>query len=242
MDVIAKNTSLAKAAAAECLGVDFSYSSSFSAAPLQNSSKPHFSLNNLHFQIQEGEFVLLQGGSGSGKTTLLKLLGGLVVPRRGFVKIKGWEISSMNETSRARFRQQHIGFIFQEANLDGRRTVWQNILLPLYFGRQSLTEGKKRALELLKVLNMSEYKDVKASQLSGGQKQRIAAIRALINRPSLLLADEPMAHLDLANSIALLEAIAKLRQVKPFSILMTAHYLPEANFIPNRILTMENLL
>ncbi|MGM9999536.1 MAG: ABC transporter ATP-binding protein [Candidatus Bruticola sp.] len=238
----ADKITLENTAAAECLGVSFSYTSSFSAVSLQHTLKPSFNLHNLHFQIKEGEFVLLQGGSGSGKTTLLKLLGGLIVPRCGSVKIRGREISSMSETSRARFRQQHIGFIFQDANLDGRRTVWQNILLPLYFGNQSLAEGQKRALELLKILNMSEYKDVKASLLSGGQKQRVAAVRAFINQPALLLADEPMAHLDVANSVALLETMAKLQQIKPTSILMTAHYLPEADFMPNRIVTMENLL
>ncbi|HBM96524.1 TPA: hypothetical protein DD394_03190, partial [bacterium UBP9_UBA11836] len=208
--------------AVNCSNVCFAYDSGHRLGAASSDSS-RFGLRDLNLQVKAGEFVLLQGASGSGKTTLLKILGGLIKPERGSVYINGSLISSMNEVQRARFRQQNIGFIFQEANLDHQRTVWQNVMLPLYFGRQSLEEGSRKALKLLNILGMSSYKDVKAACLSGGQKQRVAAIRALLNEPVLLLADEPMAHLDLPNSQILLETLRKMQQVSPVAIVMTAH-------------------
>jgi len=212
--------------AVNCSNVCFAYDSGHRLGAASSDSS-RFGLRDLNLQVKAGEFVLLQGASGSGKTTLLKILGGLIKPERGSVYINGSLISSMNEVQRARFRQQNIGFIFQEANLDHQRTVWQNVMLPLYFGRQSLEEGSRKALKLLNILGMSSYKDVKAACLSGGQKQRVAAIRALLNEPVLLLADEPMAHLDLPNSQILLETLRKMQQVSPVAIVMTAHFEPD---------------
>lgn len=226
--------------AVNCSDVYFTYASGHHVSAAASEPK-RFCLQGLNLQVKAGEFVLLQGASGSGKTTLLKILGGLKQPNRGSVYINGSLISSMSEVQRARFRQQNIGFIFQEANLDNQRTVWQNIMLPLYFGRQSLEKGSQRALELLKILGMSSYKDTKASCLSGGQKQRVAVIRALLNEPVLLLADEPMAHLDLPNSLILLETLQKLQQVSPVTVIMTAHYLPEADFEPDRLVDIASL-
>lgn len=227
-------------AAVSCSNVCFAYASGHRLSTAASDGS-RFCLQDLNLQIEAGEFVLLQGASGSGKTTLLKILGGLIQPEHGSVYINGSLISSMNEIQRARFRQQNIGFIFQEANLDNQRTVWQNIMLPLYFGRQSLEKGSRRATELLNILGMSTYKDTKAAYLSGGQKQRVAVIRALLNEPVLLLADEPMAHLDLPNSIILLETLRKLQQISPVAIIMTAHYLPEADFEPDRLIDITAL-
>lgn len=227
-------------AAVSCSDVCFAYAANRSAQAAASGSS-HFILQGLNLQVRAGEFVLLQGASGSGKTTLLKILGGLIKPERGSVYINGSLISSMNEVQRARFRQQNIGFIFQEANLDDQRTVWQNIMLPLYFGRQSLEKGSKRAEELLDILGMSTYKETKAACLSGGQKQRVAVIRALLNEPMLLLADEPMAHLDLPNSLILMETLRKLQKLAPVAIIMTAHYLPETDFEPDRLVNIDDL-
>ncbi len=223
-----------------CSDVCFTYASGHRLGAASSDS-PCFCLQGLNLQVKADEFVLLQGASGSGKTTLLKILGGLIKPERGKVYINGSLISSMSEVQRARFRQQNIGFIFQEANLDHQRTVWQNIMLPLYFGRQSLEKGSRKALELLSILGMSSYKDTKAACLSGGQKQRVAVIRALLNEPVLLLADEPMAHLDLPNSQILLKTLRKMQQVSPVAIVMTAHYLPEADFDPDRLVDITSL-
>ncbi len=227
-------------AAVSCSNLYFTYASGRHVGATASDGSS-FALQGLNLQIETGAFVLLQGASGSGKTTLLKILGGLIKPQRGSVYINGSLISSMTQVQRARFRQQNIGFIFQEANLDDQRTVWQNVMLPLYFGRQSLEEGSRRAKELLNILGMSSYRDTKAAYLSGGQRQRVAVIRALLNKPVLLLADEPMAHLDLPNSLILLETLRKLQQVSPVAILMSAHYLPEADFEPDRLLDIASL-
>ncbi len=217
----------------KCEQVEFSYA--------DRPREDDFILRNLNFEVKSGEFVLLQGDSGCGKTTLLKLLGGLLRPSHGSIVIDGTDISKFNAAQSARLRQKAIGFIFQEANLDEQRTVLQNILLPLYFGKQSLNEGRRRALELLKVLGLEKYKLTLVSQLSGGQRQRVAAVRALINTPLLLLADEPTAHLDNRNSLLLYQALQELRKVSPTTVVMTSHYLPPSwDTAPLSIYQMDN--
>ena len=167
-------------------------------------------LTEVSFCVPKGEFVAVVGESGSGKSTLLNMIGGLDTPTSGKVIIDGKEIFAMNDRKLTVFRRRNIGFIFQAFNLVSELTVEQNIIFPMLLDYQK--PDKKYLEELLSVLNLKERRNHLPSQLSGGQQQRVAIGRALITRPSLILADEPTGNLDSRNSsevIALLKEASK---------------------------------
>lgn len=178
-------------------------------------------LKDVSFSVPKGEFTAIVGESGSGKTTLLNMLGALDRPQSGKVRIDGRDIFSMSEKELTVFRRRNIGFIFQAFNLIPELTVEQNIIFPVLLDYQK--PNKKHLEELLEILDLKERRHHLPSQLSGGQQQRVAIGRALMTRPSLILADEPTGNLDSANSqqvIALLkEASRKYEQ----TILMITH-------------------
>lgn len=178
-------------------------------------------LKDVSFSVPKGEYVAIVGESGSGKSTLLNMIGALDSPTSGKVLIDGKDIFSMNEGSLTIFRRRNIGFIFQAFNLIPELTVEQNMIFPV------LLDYKKPDMayleELLTVLNLWERRNHLPSQLSGGQQQRVAIGRALITRPSLILADEPTGNLDSQNSrevIALLKSASKKYEQ---TILMISH-------------------
>lgn len=178
-------------------------------------------LKDVSFSVPKGEYVAIVGESGSGKSTLLNMIGALDCPTSGKVLIDGKDIFSMNEGSLTIFRRRNIGFIFQAFNLIPELTVEQNMIFPV------LLDYKKPDMayleELLTVLNLRERRNHLPSQLSGGQQQRVAIGRALITRPSLILADEPTGNLDSQNSrevIALLKSASKKYEQ---TILMITH-------------------
>ena len=167
-------------------------------------------LKDVSFSVPKGEFVAVVGESGSGKSTLLNMVGTLDNPTSGKVFIDGKDIFAMKDSSLTIFRRRNIGFIFQSFNLISELTVEQNIIFPVLLDYQK--PSKKYLEELLTVLNLKERRHHLPSQLSGGQQQRVAIGRALITRPSLILADEPTGNLDTQNSsevIALLKEAAK---------------------------------
>lgn len=178
-------------------------------------------LKKVSFSVPKGEYVAIVGESGSGKSTLLNMIGALDTPTSGKVVISGKEIFSMNDHKLTVFRRRNIGFIFQAFNLVPELTVEQNIIFPVLLDYQK--PDRKYLEELLSVLNLKERRRHLPSQLSGGQQQRVAIGRALITRPSLILADEPTGNLDTQNSrevIALLkEASRKYEQ----TIVMITH-------------------
>ena len=178
-------------------------------------------LKKVSFSVPKGEYVAIVGESGSGKSTLLNMIGALDTPTSGKVVIGGKEIFSMNDNRLTVFRRRNIGFIFQAFNLIPELTVEQNIIFPVLLDYQK--PDRKYLEELLTVLNLKERRNHLPSQLSGGQQQRVAIGRALITRPSLILADEPTGNLDTQNSsevIALLkEASRKYKQ----TIIMITH-------------------
>lgn len=178
-------------------------------------------LKKVSFSVPKGEYVAIVGESGSGKSTLLNMIGALDTPTSGKVVIGGKEIFSMNDNRLTVFRRRNIGFIFQAFNLIPELTVEQNIIFPVLLDYQK--PDRKYLEELLTVLNLKERRNHLPSQLSGGQQQRVAIGRALITRPSLILADEPTGNLDTQNSsevIALLkEASMKYEQ----TIIMITH-------------------
>ena len=178
-------------------------------------------LKNVSFSVPKGEYVAIVGESGSGKSTLLNMIGALDTPTSGKVLIDGRDTFAMKEKSLTVFRRRNIGFIFQAFNLIPELTVEQNMIFPLLLDYQK--PDRKYLEELLSVLNLKERRSHLPSQLSGGQQQRVAIGRALITRPSLILADEPTGNLDTQNSnevIALLrEASRKYEQ----TIIMITH-------------------
>lgn len=164
-------------------------------------------LKKVNFSVPKGEYVAIVGESGSGKSTLLNMIGALDNPTSGKVLIDGKDIFAMKESKLTVFRRRNIGFIFQAFNLIPELTVEQNIIFPVLLDYQK--PDKKYLEELLEVLNLKERRNHLPSQLSGGQQQRVAIGRALITRPSLILADEPTGNLDTHNSS---EVIAMLRE------------------------------
>ena len=164
-------------------------------------------LKKVSFSVPKGEYVAIVGESGSGKSTLLNMIGALDTPTSGKVVIGGKEIFSMNDNRLTVFRRRNIGFIFQAFNLIPELTVEQNIIFPVLLDYQK--PDRKYLEELLTVLNLKERRNHLPSQLSGGQQQRVAIGRALITRPSLILADEPTGNLDTQNSS---EVIALLKE------------------------------
>ena len=178
-------------------------------------------LKNVSFSVPKGEFVAVVGESGSGKSTLLNLIGGLDTPTSGKVLIDGKDIFTMNDRKLTVFRRRNIGFIFQAFNLVPELTVEQNIIFPMLLDYQK--PDRKYLEELLTVLNLKERRSHLPGQLSGGQQQRVAIGRALITRPSLILADEPTGNLDSRNSSEVIALLKEASKKYEQTILMITH-------------------
>ena len=178
-------------------------------------------LKKVSFSIPKGEYVAIVGESGSGKSTLLNMIGALDMPTSGKVAIGGKDIFSMNDSKLTVFRRRNIGFIFQAFNLVPELTVEQNIIFPVLLDYQK--PDKKYLEELLTVLNLKERRNHLPSQLSGGQQQRVAIGRALITRPSLILADEPTGNLDTQNSSEVITLLKEASRKYEQTTIMITH-------------------
>ena len=178
-------------------------------------------LKKVSFSVPKGEYVAIVGESGSGKSTLLNMIGALDTPTSGKVVIGGKEIFSMNDNRLTVFRRRNIGFIFQAFNLIPELTVEQNIIFPVLLDYQK--PDRKYLEELLTVLNLKERRNHVPSQLSGGQQQRVAIGRALITRPSLILADEPTGNLDTQNSSEVIALLKEASRKYEQTIIMITH-------------------
>ena len=178
-------------------------------------------LKKVSFSVPKGEYVAIVGESGSGKSTLLNMIGALDTPTSGKVVIGGKEIFSMNDNRLTVFRRRNIGFIFQAFNLIPELTVEQNIIFPVLLDYQK--PDRKYLEELLTVLNLKERRNHLPSQLSGGQQQRVAIGRALITRPSLILADEPTGNLDPQNSSEVIALLKEASRKYEQTIIMITH-------------------
>ena len=178
-------------------------------------------LRHATFSVRKGEFIAIIGESGSGKSTLLNVVGALDKATSGKVWIDGQDIFSMPEKKLTVFRRQHIGFIFQSFNLIPELTVEQNMIFPVLLDYQK--PNKKYLEELLSVLNLQERRNHLPSQLSGGQQQRVAIGRALMTRPSLILADEPTGNLDSQNSSEVIALLRETSQKYEQTIIMITH-------------------
>ena len=169
-------------------------------------------LRSVSLVVREGEFVAIMGPSGSGKTTLLGILGCLDRPTTGSYRLAGEEVASLDETHRARVRGGRIGFVFQAYNLLPRTTAYRNVELPLVYGHVPTQERRRRVLEALDAVGLSERVRHVPSQLSGGEQQRVAIARALVIRPAVVLADEPTGNLDSASADEVLTILERVNR------------------------------
>lgn len=180
-------------------------------------------LKGINLHIKEGEIVAVVGASGAGKTTLLQIIGTLMKKDSGTVLISGINIDTLKEKQLARFRNQSIGFIFQFHHLLPEFTAFENVCIPGFISKRPRREVETAAVELLGFLNLTERLDHKPSELSGGEQQRVAVARALINNPSVVLADEPSGNLDSQNKKELHELFFRLRDKFNHTFMIVTH-------------------
>jgi lipoprotein-releasing system ATP-binding protein len=180
-------------------------------------------LKGIDITIQKGEVVSVVGASGAGKTTLLQIVGTLDRPDSGSVMYNGSDVSRLRGKTLSAFRNANIGFVFQFHQLLPEFTALENVCIPAYIAGKSKNEAEKRAQELLGFLNLSERLDHKPSELSGGEQQRVAVARALVNNPSVILADEPSGNLDTENKNELHNLFFSLRDNFGQTIIIVTH-------------------
>ena len=180
-------------------------------------------LNGIDFHIQRGEFVALVGPSGSGKSTLLNLIGGLDVPTDGEVWVDGLSVGAASDKQLVQYRRQRVGFIFQSFNLLPSLTAAENVEQPMILAELPRGERKKRAVELLGSVGLSERAQHRPTELSGGEKQRVAIARALANQPILLLADEPTGNLDSHTGTTVLNLLCELLRTRKITMVLVTH-------------------
>ena len=192
-------------------------------------------LNGMDLEVKRGEFVSIMGPSGSGKSTLLNMIGALDRAEEGSVKIAGIDLVKTKDLSK--FRSQEIGFVFQMHNLIPNLSVLENVEIPMYETKLSSKEMRKRALELLKAVDLADIVDQNPTKLSGGERQRVAIARALVNHPSIILADEPTGALDSKTGAIILKLLKDLHSKEHVTLVMVTHESYVAN-MADRILNV----
>jgi len=193
-------------------------------------------LNNLSIHVKEGEFVAVMGPSGCGKSTLLNIIGLLDDLDHGSYLFNGIEVGGFNERKRADLRKHNIGFVFQSFNLIDELTVFENVELPLIYTKVPAAERKKRVEEVLEKVQIMHRRNHFPQQLSGGQQQRVAVARAVVNRPKLILADEPTGNLDSNNGNEVMQLLTELNEAGT-TIVMVTHSEHDARYA-DRIIRM----
>lgn len=178
-------------------------------------------LDGVSFSIKEGEYLAIMGPSGSGKSTLMNIIGCLDSPDSGSYMLNGSDVSSLTDSELAHVRNREIGFVFQSFNLLPRADCLTNVALPLVYAGVSRRERKKRGMEVLERVGLSDRSHHKPNELSGGQRQRVAIARALINSPSILLADEPTGNLDTQTGYEIMALFEELQSAGHTVILVT---------------------
>ncbi len=180
-------------------------------------------LKDINMSLKDGQFRGISGPSGSGKSTLMNLLGGLDTPSSGSIKVKGKFISELDPEELALYRRHQVGMIFQSFNLISSYTARENVAFPLLFADVPKKERIERAAEILDMVGLFERKDHRPAELSGGEQQRVAIARALINRPNILLADEPTGNLDSKTSGQIVQTLSDLNKNRGLTVVMISH-------------------
>ena len=180
-------------------------------------------LKEINVSIQKGEIATIVGPSGAGKTTLLQIIGTLLKPTSGDVSFEGLHVNSFKDRQLARFRNKNIGFVFQFHHLLPEFTALENVCIPAYIAKASKWDAEKRATEIMKFLKLEHRLEHKPNELSGGEQQRVAVARALINNPSVVLADEPSGNLDTVHKTELHELFFKLREKYNQTFVIVTH-------------------
>ncbi len=193
-------------------------------------------LRGVTLDIHAAEFVAVMGASGSGKSTFVNILGCLDRPTRGSYELDGQDVSELTPNDRAVVRKTRIGFVFQGFNLLQRTTALENVEMPLHYARVPAKERRARATALLAAVGLADRAHHFPSQLSGGQQQRIAIARALVNRPTLILADEPTGNLDSRTSVEIVEILQRLSNDDGMTIVLITHEEDIARFAQRQVL------
>jgi len=178
-------------------------------------------LKNINLTVKKGDFISIRGKSGVGKTTLLKIIGLLETPNKGEVKLLGRNVNGLSDDEKSELRLHYIGFVFQFFNLIPSLTVLENIELPLALAGIDKHKRRKRARELLEYFGLISLEERFPETLSGGERQRIAIIRALVNNPKIILADEPTSSIDDENSQLVMDLLSKINKERKVTIIMT---------------------
>ena len=179
-------------------------------------------LRGINLTINRGEYVALMGPSGSGKSTLMNIIGALDTPTSGEYRLNGQEVEKLSDNDLAKIRNKEIGFVFQTFNLLPRTTALDNVALPLVYAGKSKTQRTQRAKEVLETVGLADRMTHKPNELSGGQRQRVAVARALVNNPSIILADEPTGNLDSKTSEEIMTLFDDLHR-KGHTIVLVTH-------------------
>jgi len=187
-------------------------------------------LFDITFTISSGEFVAIMGPSGSGKSTCMNIIGALDSATSGLYELYGKDITTMSADDLATVRNEYIGFVFQNFNLLSKRTVLDNVMLPLMYRGWAMDDRIRRAREMLKLVNLENFENYLPTQLSGGMKQRVAIARALAGNPKLILADEPTGSLDSKMGDEILKFFEKLNRDMGITIVMITHEFEIAEF------------
>lgn len=209
-------------------------------------------LHGINLNIEEGEFVSIVGESGSGKSTIMNIMGVLDRQTSGKYFLEGQDVNEMDDMARSQIRNRKIGFVFQNFNLIPRSNALKNVILPLLYNDEKKKNAKEIGMEMLKMVNMEERADHLPNELSGGQKQRIAIARAMINNPSIILADEPTGALDSKTGHMVMDLFHQLNKEKGKTIVLITHSkelasetdriitLHDGNIIPDKKTVSEN--
>lgn len=180
-------------------------------------------LDNINLALEREKFYCFLGTSGSGKSTLLNLIAGLEKPTRGKITVSGYQIDEMNENQLARFRQKHVGFVFQSYNLMPTLTALENVSLPLVFQKVARKAREKKAASLLKAVGLGDRLRHRPSQMSGGQQQRVSIARAFIGDPPIIIADEPTGNLDTKTTAGIMKLITGIAREKKQTLVVVTH-------------------